>query len=142
LLATNGFIGSGKRFLKCFALRVPKDKDLLFFRILLSNEIFPNEVRPTYVHFRTFVHFLKQFMLSGYTKQSTWPSRSKHERYKMRLYLRAVDIVQNEIRNNIPVTNIGKSTMIGLSAVSRIRINVIRHIMKKRRIYRYAALNK
>ena len=36
----NGFNNFGRRFLKCFALEIPKIYGLLIFRILLSNNIF------------------------------------------------------------------------------------------------------
>jgi len=104
----NGFHGSSKKFYKCFALRIPKNKDLGTFRILLSNKIFPNGERPTYASFRTHVHLPKQFMLSGYTNHWTWPYRSKHERYKMRLLLRAIEIVRKRNKNQQPCNDYWK----------------------------------
>jgi hypothetical protein len=97
----NGFI-YGNIFYKCFALQIPKYKDLEIFRILLSNKIFPNGVRPTYYSLKTFVHLPKQFMLSMYTQGWNWPYRSKHERYKMRLVLNAIEIVRRRNKKEQP----------------------------------------
>ena len=98
----NGFIGSYKTFYKCFGLRIPKNKDLRTFRILLSNKIFPNGERPIQYLFRTFVHLPKQFMLSHHTDQWTWSHRSKHERYKLRHLVRAVEVVRKRNKKQEP----------------------------------------
>ena len=96
----NGF--SYDTFYKCFALRIPKNKNLNTFRIILSNKIFPNGVRPTNHLFKTYVHLPKQFMLSGYTEHWTWPYRPKYEQYKMILLLQAVEIVRKRNKKQQP----------------------------------------
>ena len=60
------FIGFGFHglFYKCFGLQIPEVSNLLAFRILLSNEIFPSGTRPTKDFFTTSIHLPKQFLLS------------------------------------------------------------------------------
>ena len=89
----NGITGYYERFYKCFALEIPKIKDLQKFRILFSNEIFPGGKRPTTYGLKTYVHLPKQFLLSSYTARWTWPSRSSNESYKMRFLLQGIDVV-------------------------------------------------
>lgn len=88
----NGFAGSYGIFYKCFGLQIPKIKDLMIFRILLSNKIFPNGERPTKYLFRTFVHLPGQFMLSQHTDKWIWSHRTKYESYKLRFAVLSADI--------------------------------------------------
>ena len=80
----NGIHGVTWGFFKCFALDIPKVRDLLLFRILISNNIFPNAMRPTYATFRAIYHLPRQFFLSGANQQWIWPYRAANESYKMR----------------------------------------------------------
>lgn len=89
----NGIVGTERFFYKCFALQVPHRKNLLTFRILLSNDIFPNGIRPTKYGLRTYVHLPNQFLLSSYTGKWIWPHRYANESYKMRFLQYGIDIV-------------------------------------------------
>ena len=89
----NGIADSYQLFYKCFALEMPKIRDMKIFRILLSNRIFPNGTRPTKYGLKTFVHLPKQFLLSGYTEKWIWPDRTSKEGYKMRFLLDSIEIV-------------------------------------------------
>ena len=80
----NGIHGKTVGFFKCFALVIPKVRDLLVFRIRISNNIFPNSIRPTYGTFRAVYHLPQQFLLSGANQQWIWPYREANESYKMR----------------------------------------------------------
>ena len=104
----NGFAGSYGMFYKCFALQIPKIKDLMIFRILLSNKIFPNSERPAKYLFRTFVHLPRQFMLSQHTDKWIWSHRTKYESYKMRFAVRSVDIVIRRNKKQRPCNNYWK----------------------------------
>ena len=91
----SGFLGSSVAGLfKCFALNIPKIKELRTFRILLSNDIFPGGERPSNYYFRTLVHLPKQFLLSSQTERWIWSYRSKYESYKSRCIIRAVEMVR------------------------------------------------
>ena len=95
-LTFNTFNGFGHSvFTKCFGLVIPQTKDMRIFRILLSNEFFPNSVRPAYVLFRTRVHFPKQFLVSKHTEKSVWPSTLKFGRYKTRINIVSAEDVRN-----------------------------------------------
>jgi hypothetical protein len=67
LISFNGFTDFYNTFYKCFSLAIPKFKDLMIFRIKISNKIYPNGLRPTKHKVRTFVHLPKQFLLSSFT---------------------------------------------------------------------------
>ena len=87
------FIGlHNSNFVKCFALNIPKMDNLEFFRVLLSNNIFQNGIRPTYAEFVTFVHLPHQFLLSGSTETWIWPYRTRNESYKMRSLVKGVTV--------------------------------------------------
>ena len=98
----SGFSGYYGVFFKCVALRIPNNKDLSIFRILFSNQLFPNGVRPEYLYLSTYVHLPKQFLLSEYTEKWNWPYRSKNEKYKMRIILEEVDIVTQRDKKEKP----------------------------------------
>ena len=89
----NGIADSYQLFYKCFALEMPKIRDMKTFRILLTSQIFPNNTRPTKYGLKTFVHLPKQFLLSGYTEKWIWPERPTKESYKMRFLLDTIEIV-------------------------------------------------
>ena len=65
----NGFNGIYLIFWKCFALNIPRVQDVMVFRILLSNSIFPNGYRPTYFGFKVVYHLSQQFILAGESKK-------------------------------------------------------------------------
>ena len=90
----NGILGAYPGFYKCFALSIPKIKDLSIFRILLSNKIFPEGKRPTKYDFMTMVHLPKQFLLSYQTVKWIWPYRPKNESYKSRCLIQSVELVR------------------------------------------------
>ena len=91
----SGVVGTSHTgFHKCFALNIPKLKDLRAFRILLPNNIFPEGKRPTRYLFRATVHLPKQFLLSAATEKWIWPYRTKNESYISRCIIRAADIVK------------------------------------------------
>ena len=48
-ISFSGFAGFFNVFLKCYALNIPKIDNLEIFRILLSNNIFPNGIRPAFL---------------------------------------------------------------------------------------------
>ena len=93
-LVYSSFIGfdANLRFYKCFALNIPKIKQLMIFRILVSNNIFPKGERPTYFGLQTFVHLPHQFLLSTENNKWIWKYRTKNESYKMRSLVRGINI--------------------------------------------------
>ena len=93
-----GFLGYKDRFFKCFALNMAKYHNLRTFQILLSNNIFPNGIRPTTHKFQTYLHLPGQRLLSpDNTKRSIWPPRVYNEHYRTRIM---VSGVSTEIKRN------------------------------------------
>ena len=93
-----GFLGHSSQFIKCFALRIPKYDNLMSVMILLSNNIFPNGIRPTDRGFRTYVHLPGQFLLSpGNTDRWMWPPRMQNESYRTRF---VVSSLSTEMKRN------------------------------------------
>ena len=91
----SGVLGSSDPgFFKCFALNIPKIKELNAFRILLSNNIFPDGARPASYDLRTMVHLPKQLLLSSQTEKWIWSYRSKNESYISRCRIHAVEMVR------------------------------------------------
>ena len=92
----NGFSNSGKGFMKCFALNIPRVQDLQTFRILLSNELFePTKYqRPTGKGFRAFFHIPQQHLLSGNFKKIDWPFRNANESYITRFKMSDITIMR------------------------------------------------
>ena len=86
-ISYNGIHGMRGGFFKCFALNIPKVRDLLTFRILISNKIFPSGIRPTYATFRAVYHLPAQFFLSYINQQWIWPYRAANDSYKMRFIM-------------------------------------------------------
>ena len=82
-----GYSSMDTAFFKCFALDIPRYRDLLVFRILISNNIFRNGERPTYGELRAVYHMPQQFMLSGVNQKWIWPKRAVNENYKMRFII-------------------------------------------------------
>ena len=80
----SGFSGYSNHFSKCFALNIPSIRDLYIFRILLSNSVFPNGIRPSYKGLRIYFHIPQQLLLSQPWKMWVWPNRASSESYKMR----------------------------------------------------------
>ena len=89
-------------FLKCFAFNIPNIDGLETFRVLLSNSIFPNGIRPTYNGLMTFVHLPHQFLLSKHTETRIWPVRTRNEVYKMRSLIREVTIETRRNKKDSP----------------------------------------
>ena len=92
----NGFDTYGKRFMKCFAVNIPRVQDLKTFRILISNELFePTRYeRPTNQGFSAFFEIPQQHLLSGDFKKIDWPFRAANESYKMRFKLSDITIMR------------------------------------------------
>ena len=82
-----GYSSMDTAFFKCFALDIPRYRDLLMFRILISNNIFRNGKRPTYRSLRVVYHMPQQFKLSGVNQKWIWPYRAVNENYKMRFII-------------------------------------------------------
>ena len=94
-LTTTSFIGFSQAYFylyKCFALTIPKVDDLHIFRILLSNKIFPNSIRPTVSGLLTFVHLPQQYLLALHTMKWIWQPRTRNESYKMRFLINEVTV--------------------------------------------------
>ena len=96
----NGIHGSTGGFFKCFALDIPLVRDLLIFRILISNNIFSNSIRPPYDTFRAIHHLPQQFFLSGANQQWIWPYRAANESYKMRFNVGSSTIMIKRNKKN------------------------------------------
>ena len=90
----NGFNDYGRRFRKCFGLDIPKIQGLHTFRILLSNNIFPNGERPTYHDFKAVYHLPNQYILAGENTKYVWPYRAANESYKTRFQIGEITIVR------------------------------------------------
>ena len=84
---TYGYSYISPAFFKCFALDISRYRDLLMFRILISNNIFRNGERPTYRALRAVYHMPQQFTLSGVNQKWIWPYRAVNESYKMRFII-------------------------------------------------------
>ena len=76
-----------RAFFKCFAINIPRIKDILKYRILLSNNIFPNGKRPTNLAVRAVYHLPGQFLLAGQNQKWDWPYRAANDGYKMRFLI-------------------------------------------------------
>ena len=98
----NGFIEPYLEFCKCFSLLIPKIKELWIFRALISNDIFPDGLRPVESDLKTFVHLPNHFLLSKYNKKWEWPFKSRFETYKMRFIIRSLDIVTKRNKDDLP----------------------------------------
>ena len=88
----NGFWGED--FYKCFSPVIPPDKNIRKFSLLVSNEVFPNGLRPTRYGLRTFVHLPKALLISLPTEQFLWPKRSSNENYVMNFEVEEVEILR------------------------------------------------
>ena len=88
-----GLLTTTKRFFKCFALNIPRIPDLRLFRILISNGIFTNGKRPTYIGFMAIYHISQQFLLNGGNQKWIWPYRAANESYKMRFVISGITIM-------------------------------------------------
>ena len=77
----NGVKGLG--FYKCFAINIPRVRDISKVIIFLSNNIFPSGQRPTNASLRVVYHLPGQFMLAGLNQKKIWPYRAANEDYKM-----------------------------------------------------------
>ena len=89
----NGFIlGGNTAFYKCFSLDIPKIKDLMIFRILLSNKIFKDGLRPTKYKFKTYLHLPQQFLMPGYDYKWTWDFKERASIYKTRFIVRSYEL--------------------------------------------------
>ena len=100
LVSYNGIHGYIGGFFKCFALGIPKVQDLLIFRILISNNIFSNGIRPTYATFRAIYHPPREFLLSGANQHWIWPYRAANESYKMRFIIGSNTIMIKRNKKN------------------------------------------
>ena len=93
-ISYSGFSGYSNHFSKCFALNIPSIHDLYIFRILLSNSVFPNGIRPSYKGLRIYFHIPQQFLLSESWKMWVWPNRASKESYKMRFLIKSITIMR------------------------------------------------
>ena len=96
----NGISGYQGHFMKCFALNMPKSRDLYIFRILLSNSVFPNSTRPLYNGLRIYFHLPQQFLLSHSWMMWLWPYRASNEYYKMRFLIENVTIMKKRNKSD------------------------------------------
>ena len=96
----NFFGAMGSRFWKCFPLNIPKVKDVEFFRILLSNSIFPNGYRPAYGGFKVVYHRNRQFLLAGENQKWVWSYRAANESYKMRIFYGTVTTMKHRSKKD------------------------------------------
>ena len=79
------------RFYKCFSLHIPKLKDLVVFRVRLSNKIFRNGVRPT-KFLMAYIHMQQQFLTPGNRDKWTWPKKGKKSFYKTRFLIQSYEL--------------------------------------------------
>ena len=98
----SGFAGFYNVFIICYALNIPKIDNLEGFRILLSNNIFPNGIRPAFLGFKTFVHLPRQFLLSAGTERWIWPPRKVDESYKLQVFITGVTIETKRDKKDDP----------------------------------------
>ena len=56
-------------FYRCFSLNIPQYQEIRVFSVLLSNEIFPNQTRPSRFELMTLAHLPKQLLLSMPTEK-------------------------------------------------------------------------
>ena len=90
----NGFVGDLYQFHKCFALNIPRGDDIFIFRVLLSNDVFPNGIRPPYKGMRVFFHVPQQLSLSRSWQTWVWKVRARNESYKMRFIIENITIMK------------------------------------------------
>ena len=91
----SGFAGFTNQFIKCYALTIPKIGNLKSFRILVSNNLFPNGTRPIFLEFITFVHLPHQFLISVSTlgtERFSWPPRMNNESYGLSVMISGITI--------------------------------------------------
>ena len=89
----NGYIlGAYTAFYKCFSLEIPNMKDLMIFRMLVSNEIFRDGLRPVKYKFKTYLHLPQHFLMPGYDYKWTWDYMSRKSIYKTRFIVRSYEI--------------------------------------------------
>ena len=94
----NGFFSWNSAFYKCFALNVLQDKEVNSFRILISNDIFPNGLRQKQLQAR--IHLPQHFLLSEFSNRWEWPDQLQTSKYKTRVFLRTMDIVVSRNKRN------------------------------------------
>ena len=88
-------------FVKCFAIKMPKDKSIIALDLKIQSRIFPNNRRPVNYGFRILFHYPNQFLTALQTITYSWDAQEGNngEDYIMRFF---VDEVQVQKHRNKP----------------------------------------
>ena len=98
----NGFIfGTHTGFYKCFSFEIPNMKDLMIFRMLVSNKIFKDGLRPVRYKLRAYLHLPQQFLMPGYDTKWTWDYMSRKSIYKTRFIVRTYELDRKRATSKI-----------------------------------------
>ena len=89
-----------KGVMKCFTYNVPHQPGMLnnLMHIRFKNSIFPNAKRPSdgwnTGGLQLFFHYPSQFARSFPTNQRFWPVRPKATKYRMRFYMKGMEVLK------------------------------------------------
>ena len=99
-ISFNGFWRNG--FYRCFDLQVPKHRDISFFSVLVSNQVFRNNTRPILDDFFTLIHYPNQLVTSILTKRTKWKQITSQSTYDMRFEINNIEILRRRNKNENP----------------------------------------
>ena len=99
-ISFNGFWRNS--FYRCYALQVPKHKDISFFSILLMNQVFRNNTRPIHNDFFTLIHYPNHLVTSILTKRNKWKKLTSQSTYDMRFEIGSIEILRRRNKNGNP----------------------------------------
>ena len=92
ILTYSGF-WSG-RFYNCYGIRIPPDKNIKRFDLLVKQDFFPNGRRPIRYDFFTLLHYPNQLLTAISSMKFSWPELETNDTYEMPFYINAVEIIK------------------------------------------------
>ena len=86
----------------CYALKVPPDKQIQIFSVLVKSNIFPSSNRPQHYDMMVLLHYPNQLLRSLKTIKYAWPKRETNDNYVMRFKINGVEIMRRRNKNSRP----------------------------------------
>ena len=89
----------------CYTLKIPQNKQISRYGVILKTSVFPNSTRPSINGFKTLIHYPGQLMTSDSTIKYSWPSLDRQDKFIMRFKINGVEVLRRRTNGKQPCDN-------------------------------------
>ena len=87
-------------FFKCYGMKIPPNKEIQQFGVLMKNEIFPNGIRPHSLSFFTLLHFPNQLLRSVRSIHFMCPKILSNNTYETVFKINKMEMIRRRNKNS------------------------------------------